>query len=193
MKNVRPLTEFENLEACDEELKRVFHELYPDVNKVRAFSTYVSVDHPDFFDRCPITVNQFKKMGLTVRYCYMITITPNMIRSSPEQPSAIHIDVKTAPIRIHWPVYNADSVMTTWFKYNGNSEQHDIIANSTGALYIPIEPEDCTPIEQHCFRGPTVFRVDVPHEALPIPGMPLPRMAFSFDFHEREVVKALLQ
>jgi hypothetical protein len=186
MKSFRHLDEFKNTNECDIELKRVFNEIYPDPNKVKSFWTFLDETVVDFFDRCPITVSQFKNMGLTVKHCYMISIVDY-------EHGGIHIDYRADPVRIHWPVHNTDSVVTKWFKYDGDINECPIwLADGVGPEYVHIDSSKCTLIDEHCFNGPTAFRVDIPHCATAIQGKPLPRMAFSFSFVEQDRVNSLL-
>lgn len=192
MKNLRPLTEFGNLKECDEELKSIFHELFPDPSEIKVFWTFLDKCKgfecicPDFFERIPKTVSQFKSMGLTIKHCYMISVIGH-------EHGGIHIDYKTNNVRINWPVHNENSVLTKWYSFSGNLMECPIKAvDGTGPHYQEIPEDQCTVIEQHIFNGPTAFRVDIPHSVEAISGAPLPRVAFSFTFEEQDRVNLLL-
>ena len=192
MKSVRALTEFENVEDCDKELKAVFHELYPNPNDIKMFWTFVDKSEgfncicPDFFERIPKTLAEFKKMGLTVKHCYMISIVDY-------EHGSVHTDYRADPVRIHWPVYNEDSVITKWFDFSGELKDCPVrIVDAIGPPYVEVDEAKCTLIDEHIFKGPTAFRVDIPHCATAIQGLPLPRVAFSFSFNEQKLVNSLL-
>jgi hypothetical protein len=192
MKNLRPLTEFENVEECDRELKAVFHELFPDPSAIKMFWLFLDKTDgfecvcPNFFERIPKTVAEFKKMGLTMKHCYMISIVDYAHGS-------VHVDYRADPVRIHWPVLNEDSVITKWFNFDGNLKDCPVkIVDKLGPPYVEVDAAKCTLIDEHVFKGPTAFRVDIPHSAEAVLGALLPRVAFSFTFKEQEQVNLLL-
>jgi hypothetical protein len=177
--------EIENYEQCNNELLAMFNKQYPNPQDVWRF--WLFPDDNDFFEMCPTVVESFAKCGLTVNHVYLISIAKT-------HEETIHVDHKANPVRVHWPIYNSGSAVTRWYTFDGDleTEAQVKIVDGDGPPYDYYPHERCTMIDELVMTGPTVFRVDIPHSAAVIAGMPQPRMAYSFSFKERARIAEIL-
>jgi hypothetical protein len=172
-----------NFDQCDREIKSAFKHFHGEYENVQVFWKF-SNDH-EFFERCPTVVQSFSQLGLTVQNAFLITVYDASLTD-------IHVDYGSNPVRINWPLCNTNSVITRW--YNTASEGKLWEDNPNGAPYTMFDPEDCTVAAECMLDQPTAIRVDVPHNTNVVPGQPLPRVAYSFNFayQDRDRMRELL-
>ena len=166
-----------NFEQCDLEIKNAFNTMHG-VNTVKTFWTFE--DDDKFFSLCPTVVDSFKQLGVTIQNAFLIYV------ASPDE-NVIHIDWKSNPVRVNWPILNHESVITRF--YEPINEGKLSLDNPHGAPYIKFEPSEVRLVDECILDGPTLIRVDIPHNTNAIPNMPLPRIGYSFNFIHADVQK----
>ena len=169
-----------NFEQCDKEIKAAYNSLHANGAGIKYFWTYE--DNEKFFNQCPTLVDSFKQMGVTVQHAFVITV------STPDE-NVIHVDHDSNPVRINWPLTNMQSIVTRWYKSNDPGKL--LMENPHGGPYVRFEPEDVEQIDQCVLDGPTAIRVDIPHNTTHVPGMPLPRTAYSFNFLVEDIPRMM--
>lgn len=186
MKNFLELT-VDNFEQCNDELQRIFKEDHPDP---AAIAKWVTVqDSASFFKRCPTVVESFNKLGLEMYSVVMITI----FKDSGFKHNHPHLDALPKSCRIHWPVYNAESVVTKWYNYDGDPRSVGLASTGTPeADYYKLDIDKCTLAEQLVIRRPTIINVHAPHSAEIIGTMPSPRVAYTFNVPDVSVLEKMM-
>lgn len=159
-----------NFEQCDKEIKDAFYRLH-DINDVSTFWTFEN--DREFFSLCPTLTDSFRELGVTIQNAFLIYV------ASPEE-NVIHVDWKSNPVRVNWPLLNHESVITKF--YEPINEGSLSLDNPHGAPYIKFEPDQVRLIDECIIDGPVLIRVDIPHNTNTVPGKPLPRIAYSFNF-----------
>lgn len=182
MNYYRPIT-VPRFEQCDQEIKAAFKHFHGDYCNPKIFWKFSN--DSEFFQRCPTVTASFKELGVTVQNAFLITVYDAKLND-------IHTDYGSLPIRVNWPLHNADSIVTRW--YETASEGRLWTDNPNGAPYTIFAPEDCKVVAECVIRQPTAIRVDVPHNTNAVPGQPLPRVAYSFNltYQDQDRMKELL-
>lgn len=172
-----------NFDQCDQEIKAAFKHFHGDYSNIDVFWKFSN--DQEFFQRCPTLVASFKQLGVTVQNAFLITVYDAKLND-------IHTDYGSLPIRVNWPLHNAHSIVTRWYK--ASNEGRLWTDNPNGAPYTIFDPAHCQVVAECVIDRPTAIRVDVPHNTNAMLGMPLPRVAYSFNltYQDQARMKELL-
>jgi len=147
----------------------------------RRFQFWNYVDQTDLFS----TVPQLKSAIVDVvgqepvkTYLFAIPWAPAFILAYKLGGKTIHRDTGDETTRLNWPVLNASSIETRFFK--SAVPPNKITRADSGETWVYRE-SDCELIDQFCMTRPTVLHVHTIHGLYRAVG-PLPRYVLSFKF-----------
>jgi hypothetical protein len=177
MKSFKEL-EISNFDSIQSSLVPYVLKKYP-----RRFRFWNHVDQTDLFCAVPelkSTIADVVGQEPVKTYLFVIPRAPAFILAYKLGAKTIHRDTGDETARFNWPVLNASSIETRFFK---SSVEPNITTRADSGETWSYQESDCELIDRFCMTRPAVLHVHTIHGLYRAVG-PLPRYVLSFKFEQ---------